>query len=102
MNQYADMRWQTFGLHNISVSNGVWSATASNINGYSEIFPLCRGSSFKPIGDSSDREFKFWLESPNVVLGDCITLFTEADNHNVVFSPVYGRFAPLSQRGDER
>lgn len=45
---------------------------------------------FPPLADSSDREFKFWLESPDAVLGDCITVFTEADTHNIVFSPVYG------------
>jgi hypothetical protein len=45
---------------------------------------------FPPLADSSDRAFHFWLESPDAVLGDCITVFTEVDSHNVVFSPVYG------------
>jgi len=55
MNQYTDMSWQTFGLHNIAVSNGVWSATTSNTGGYSEIFPLYPGFSFKPNGGSTDQ-----------------------------------------------
>jgi hypothetical protein len=55
MNQYTDMSWQTSGLHNISVANGVWSATTSNTNGYSEIFPLYPGFSFKPTGGSDDQ-----------------------------------------------
>ncbi len=40
--------------------------------------------------DSHDRTFYFWLESPDAVLGDCVTVFTEVDSQNVVFSPVYG------------
>lgn len=44
---------------------------------------------FPPLADSSDHEFKFWLESPDAVLGDCITVFTEVDTQNIVFSPVY-------------
>lgn len=45
---------------------------------------------FPPLLDSGDREFSFWLESPDAVLGDCITIFTEVNTQNVVFSPVYG------------
>jgi glycosyltransferase involved in cell wall biosynthesis len=45
---------------------------------------------FPPLADSGDREFTFWLESPDAVLGDCITVFTEIDTPNIVFSPVYG------------
>jgi hypothetical protein len=55
MNQYADMRWQTFGVHNISIANGVWSATTSNTGGYSEIFPLYPGFSFLPTGGANDQ-----------------------------------------------
>jgi glycosyltransferase involved in cell wall biosynthesis len=45
---------------------------------------------FPPLLDSGDSEFNFWLESPDAVLGDCVTVFTEVDTHNIVFSPVYG------------
>jgi len=45
---------------------------------------------FPPLADSNDREYTFWLESPDAVLGDCITLFTELDNQRVVFAAVYG------------
>jgi hypothetical protein len=45
---------------------------------------------FPALTDSGNREFSFWLESPDAVLGDCVTVFTDVDTHNIVFSPVYG------------
>jgi glycosyltransferase involved in cell wall biosynthesis len=46
---------------------------------------------FAPLADSEDREFTFWLESPDAVLGDCITVFTEVNRRDIVFSPVYAQ-----------
>lgn len=45
---------------------------------------------FPPLVDSGDRELSFWLESPDAVLGDCITVFTEVESQQMVFSLVYG------------
>lgn len=44
---------------------------------------------FPPLADSNDRELSFWLESPDAVLGDCVTIFTEVESQQVVFSLVY-------------
>jgi hypothetical protein len=55
MNQYTDMRWQTFGVHNIAIANSVWSATTSNTGGYSEIYLLYPGFSFLPVGGATDQ-----------------------------------------------
>jgi glycosyltransferase involved in cell wall biosynthesis len=46
---------------------------------------------FAPLADSEDREFTFWLESPDAVLGDCITVFTAVNRRDIVFSPVYAQ-----------
>jgi glycosyltransferase involved in cell wall biosynthesis len=51
---------------------------------------LCRFE-FPPLADSEDREFKFWLESPDAILGDCITVFTTVNTGDIVYSPVYAR-----------
>jgi hypothetical protein len=45
---------------------------------------------FPPLADSNDHEYTFWLESPEAVLGDCVTVFSEVETQNLVFSPVYG------------
>lgn len=56
---------------------------------------------FPPLADSDNCEYAFWLESPDAVLGDCLTLFTEVATQNLVFSPVYGWETAEKEVSDE-
>jgi glycosyltransferase involved in cell wall biosynthesis len=44
---------------------------------------------FEPIENSRDRDFYFWLESPDAVLGDCVILFRNIQDDALVFTPDY-------------
>ena len=46
--------------------------------------------SFPPIVDSVNRQFDFWVDSPDAVFGDCIALFLDAEDDGLVFRPRYG------------
>ena len=54
MNQPADMLWQEFGVSNITVSDGIWTGTASNSGGQSRVWPLYPGYSSNPTGGTDD------------------------------------------------
>jgi glycosyltransferase involved in cell wall biosynthesis len=44
---------------------------------------------FAPIENSQDRDFYFWLESPDAVLGDCVALFRTIEDDALVFAQRY-------------
>ncbi len=45
---------------------------------------------FPPIAVSADRDFYFWVESPDAALGDCVSLFQDATDGTLVFVPRCG------------
>jgi glycosyltransferase involved in cell wall biosynthesis len=44
---------------------------------------------FAPIAQSAGREFTFWIESPDAVPGDAITIFRYVENDEIVFKQRY-------------
>ena len=44
---------------------------------------------FPPQANSAGQEFSFRLESPDAVLGDCVTVFTEVESGQAMFLLVY-------------
>ncbi|HSN76944.1 MAG TPA: glycosyltransferase [Anaerolineae bacterium] len=46
--------------------------------------------SFPPIVDSANRQFYFWVDSPDAVHGDCVALFLDAKDNGLAFRPRYG------------
>jgi glycosyltransferase involved in cell wall biosynthesis len=45
---------------------------------------------FPPVADSADREFYFWVESPDAIFGDCIAPFFDAGDNGLAFRARYG------------
>ena len=41
---------------------------------------------FPPIFESANRDYYFWLESPDAVLSDSVTLFRWLEDNSLVFS----------------
>jgi hypothetical protein len=54
MDRQTDLIWQSFGIDNISYSNGIWSGTTRETGGHSEIYALYPGSTSNPsLGESA-------------------------------------------------
>lgn len=45
---------------------------------------------FPPLPTGAARQFLVWLESPDAVVSDCVTLFRYVDNGELVLTPLYG------------
>jgi hypothetical protein len=45
---------------------------------------------FPPLHNSTARQFCVWLESPDAVVSDCVTLFRYLDTGELVLLPLYG------------
>ena len=44
---------------------------------------------FAPVAESANRDFYFWVESPDAILGDCVTLFHNVEDGKLIFSQRY-------------
>ncbi|HSD83035.1 MAG TPA: glycosyltransferase, partial [Anaerolineae bacterium] len=44
---------------------------------------------FPPLPNSAARQFRIWLESPDAVVSDCVTLFHYLDTNDLVLLPLY-------------
>ena len=44
---------------------------------------------FPPLPDSAGRQFRVWLEAPDAIVSDGVTLFRYLDSDELVLRPVY-------------
>jgi glycosyltransferase involved in cell wall biosynthesis len=77
-------------LHVCAVTTVATEVTRAHVNALRMRDGEFCAFTFPPLPDVAARQVLVWLESPDAVVSDCVTLFRYLDSGELVLTPVYG------------